>query len=584
MGDIKAEAVRAHTEGRLLEAEQAYRILLERNDDADVAVNYGALLRSQGRLQEGSSHYHRCLKKWPKNRNMLINAYNCWKETGENAASLHWLQHALEDNPDDIELAEALAETMAQAGNKAEAISRFKAIIRTNPTRTKSWMGVGKVYWSLGNLIESASCYQKVLSIDPNESGAKANLLTIYKQTGEFEIAEELINSLAKKEFQNPDILKSIADLSITKGDNVAASHYLAELATKYPNRAAHWLNWAAALKGLKFTIAPVLILKRGLQFAPEDKNLWLALEQALFEMCKFEAAERICALHELDTNINNDEQLFNRQFLSLSYTQSEDLCQKRRDWALKWEERHEKQSLGALWQDLLLEPKEGRRLRVGYISSDFCNHPVGRFLLPVVQNHDCKKIEVWGISCGPNNDWITKHLQNSCEHWLDCRFFNDAQAARLIADLRLDVLVELGGYTSGSRLGILVHRPAPIQLSYLGFPAPTYLSCVDGWLGDEELFGELSPTDQKAHELLKIKGGYMVFDPGGSLPSPIREEGKPFRFGSFNHARKLSESTIDLFCTVMKACPNSELVLKSISFHEKEEQRRIRMLLNATA
>ena len=96
--------------------------------------------------------------------------------------------------------------------------------------------------------------------------------------------------------------------------------------------------------------------------------------------------------------------------------------------------------------------------------------------------------VEVWGISCGPYRDWISEHIQKHCEHWLDYRFHTDAQAARLIADLRLDVLVELGGYTSGSRLGILVHRPAPIQLSYLGFPAPTYLKCIDGWLGDEML------------------------------------------------------------------------------------------------
>ena len=158
------------------------------------------------------------------------------------------------------------------------------------------------------------------------------------------------------------------------------------------------------------------------------------------------------------------------------------------------------------LWADLLLEPNKGRRLRIGYLSADLCNHPVGRFLLPVLKHHDRKTVEVWGISCGPHRDWITEHIQENCEHWIDCRFHNDTIAARMIADQRLDVLVELGGYTSGSRLGILVHRPAPIQLSYLGFPAPTYLSCVDGWLGDEVLFGGLSPTDQSAHELLKIK------------------------------------------------------------------------------
>ena len=68
-----------------------------------------------------------------------------------------------------------------------------------------------------------------------------------------------------------------------------------------------------------------------------------------------------------------------------------------------------------------------------------------------------------------------------------------------------------------------------------------------------------------------------MVFDPGGTLPSPLREANERFRFGSFNHARKLSDATIDLFSAVMRACPNSELVLKSISFHEEDEQSRIR-------
>ena len=110
----------------------------------------------------------------------------------------------------------------------------------------------------------------------------------------------------------------------------------------------------------------------------------------------------------------------------------------------------------------------------------------VGRFLLPILNNHNRSEIEVWGISCGPHSDWISEHLQKSCEHWLDCRFHSDTRASRLIADLRLDILIELGGYTSGSRLSILTHRPAPIQLSYLGFPAPTYLDSVDGWLGME--------------------------------------------------------------------------------------------------
>ena len=132
----------------------------------------------------------------------------------------------------------------------------------------------------------SAACYRKVLSINRKEPHANANLLTIFKQTGEFQAAKDLIDSLDEEQRCHPSIRKSIADLRIAEGDSVEASHHLAELATSQPGKPDNWLNWAASLKGLKFTVAPTLFLKRGFQFNPEDLNLWLALEQALCEMC----------------------------------------------------------------------------------------------------------------------------------------------------------------------------------------------------------------------------------------------------------------------------------------------------------
>ena len=116
-----------------------------------------------------------------------------------------------------------------------------------------------------------------------------------------------------------------------------------------------------------------------------------------------------------------------------------------------------------------------------------------------------------------------------------------------------------------------------PIQPSYLGYPGPTYLKCVDGWIGDKILFEQLNPIDRSAHKLIEIEGGYMVFDSGGELPIPKRSAGKHFRFGSFNHARKLTEQTLSLFCEVMAANPEAELALKSISFCEPAERIRIR-------
>ena len=71
--------------------------------------------------------------------------------------------------------------------------------------------------------------------------------------------------------------------------------------------------------------------------------------------------------------------------------------------------------------------------------------------------------------------------------------------------------------------LKLLCHKPAPIQLSYLGYPGPTYLKCIDGWIGDKVLFEQLNPIDRSSHPLIEISGGYMVFDTGGELPIPKR-------------------------------------------------------------
>ena len=107
---------------------------------------------------------------------------------------------------------------------------------------------------------------------------------------------------------------------------------------------------------------------------------------------------------------------------------------------------------------------------------------------------------------------------------------------------------MELGGFTSQSPIEVLVHKPAPIQLSYLGYCGPTYLASIDGWIGDEELFGGLNKTDRNAHRLINIKGGYMVCEPPKHPPIREPEQTRPFRFGSFNHSRKLTNESIDLF------------------------------------
>ena len=131
------------------------------------------------------------------------------------------------------------------------------------------------------------------------------------------------------------------------------------------------------------------------------------------------------------------------------------------------------------LWP-IILEPIEGRKLRVG--CCQLWPTTRRRFLLPILSNHNRQLIEVWALNTGSHDDWITDHIRKRVDHWVDLRFGTTTQCARKVAELKLDVLIELGGFTANSRLELLCHRPAPVQLSYLGYQdLHTYAALMAG-------------------------------------------------------------------------------------------------------
>ena len=170
-------------------------------------------------------------------------------------------------------------------------------------------------------------------------------------------------------------------------------------------------------------------------------------------------------------------------------------------------------------------------QIRIGYLSADWRNHPVGRFMLPILKNHDRNKFEICAFDSTPGHDWISEQLKQYSDHWLNIKHLNGLQAARRISDEQLDILIELGGFTETHVLILLyiVHVPFNLAICY---PAPTHLKCIDGWIGDKELFSTLSQEERAAHQLIYINNGYMAFDPGTGIPEPNRESIKTFRFG----------------------------------------------------
>ena len=372
---------------------------------------------------------------------------------------------------------------------------------------------------------------------------------------------------------RNIDVKRAIAFLKLGLEEFHEASLEYAKLCLDEPQQPLNWLNYSASEKALKNSYKALRIIKSGIILHPKHKKLKYALMQCLAEIGKLEASASILREEIRNTDSKDEKIMFNMQFIGEGYKLIDSAELK--ELANKWEKERNKHYANNVWLDYIREPVESRKIRIGYFSQDFCDHPVGRFIRPIIKNHNRDNYSVYCINSGIHKDTIYEEIKRYSDYWIDISEYDDMSATKVIADLQLDIIIELGGYTGGTRLGVLCSKCAPIQLSYLGYFAPTYLKTIDGWIGDKALFHGNSKIHKEAHEQLNVKGGYMAYEE--TIDAEIRRvNDRYFRVGTFNHSRKLNDITIKLFSKILAISDQIKLVLKSISFDEQEGREQM--------
>ncbi len=207
------------------------------------------------------------------------------------------------------------------------------------------------------------------------------------------------------------------------------------------------------------------------------------------------------------------------------------------------------------------------RRLRVGFVSSDLRTHSVTFFLGPLLEGLDRGAVAVFCYASGVRVDETTARLKSLSDGWADVAGDSDAAlAARIRAD-RIDVLVDLGGHTSGNRLGAFALRPAPVQVTWLGYPNTTGLAAIDYRVTDA-VADPPGPDDARYPErLARLDGCFLCYEPWADAPDvtpPPAARAGSVTFGSFNNLSKLNAPVIALWSRVLGAVPASTLLLKS--------------------
>lgn len=208
---------------------------------------------------------------------------------------------------------------------------------------------------------------------------------------------------------------------------------------------------------------------------------------------------------------------------------------------------------------------EKGRRIRLGYLSAELRDHSNSFFLRPLLEHRDREGFEVVMYHTSRHEDAVTAELKKLADRWVACDQLTPPELARRIHQDRVDVLVELTGHFARNRLATMGARPAPVQVTYLGYGNTTGLGSIDARVVDYDTDPGPDADRLASERLVRLDRCFLAYRPDDDAPEPGEGAGdRPFTFGSFNDIKKVSDGVVRVWARVLEACPGSRLLLKT--------------------
>lgn len=477
-------------------------------------------------------------------------------EQGRHDAAIAELERALAAQPLDRDAQLNLGRAYAGAGRWSEARSAFERVLAIRTDDCDALYNLGLAQMECGEPVRARAAFERVLALDPRNVDARERLAASHFTVGRYVEALEHLKQVTIARPADAALKAALADALFQTGaleDAQAAAR--SALALDPQERGAYGL--LALIHYIRGELDQAIdVLERGFDRTGEEALLG-SLVHLLHRTCdwpKWRAAwERLVPLIETSSDIGSPF------WLLCEHTSAEQQLSYTRRWAEKRfgrirEGRPEVRSRMA-----------GERLRIGYFSSDFQDHAVAHLIVEALEMHDRDRFEIYAYSYGPDDkSAVRARLHAATEHFVDVAWeADDALVQRLRAD-GLDVLVDLKGYTAGDRLGVMAHRPCPVQVTWLGYPGTTGTDFIDYVIADEYII----PHGAERHyseRVLRLPTCYQPNDRQRVRVAPLERQsyGLPqnaFVFCCFNQAVKIVPEVFARWMSLLRRVPDSVL------------------------
>ncbi len=551
--------------GRYAEAETLGRELQRRHARAprlDYLLGSSALVL--GRLQDALQPLRRAVEGDPK----LAPA---WFNLGYALEGLDRLDEALGAYRRAVTVAPQLAEAHNNLGNVLqklkrhdEAVSAYAAAFALRPETAQYQMNQGDALRDMGRLEDAEAAYQTAIRLKPDLVEAFLNLAHILHLQGRNEAAVEAFQRAIER---RPDYFEAHQG----KGHALRRLGRLEEAEASYrralelkPSDATIHIDLGKLFRETSRYEAALGALQRALHLKPDSDAAINHLAGTLMDMGRHdEALETFRRGLALDPD--GLFYLHSNMLMMLNYQAGGTPIQMLAE-ARAFGEKAARKAVPFTHHGNMPDPE--RRLRIGLVSGDLGQHPVGFFLQNVLENLDPNKLEVFAYETFQRKDALNDRLRRVVQQWRDASFakLNDKALANLIRSDGIDILVDLAGHTGKNRLPVFAWRPAPVQVSWLGYLGSTGLDAMDYVLVDAWALQERE-EEQFTETPWRLPETYICFSPPDLPvevgPLPALEKGY-ITFGCFNNLNKLNDQVMACWARLLKSVSGTRLYLKT--------------------
>lgn len=505
--------------------------------DATTLTNHGNALSNAGRMEDALQLHARAIELEPR---LAVAHHNCG-----------FVLHKL--------------------GRLTKAIEAYNLALTFEPREAATWTNLANALRDAGQPLQALDAFRFTAALRPDDRDPLVGIAALARTFNRWDVALEAYRRMEALTPDDPFVANEIGACLFGQNKLDEARPYFAKAARLDPDSPWGFANLAGLALQLNDFAAVQDNLREALKRAPDNLPMLVSYAHASQQLCCWTDYESVCRrIEELVKRGFAEGQPLNVLPFPLFSMPLDRLTLADH---LACARRYGEDSFGKLRKlQPMTErrtPAAGERIRVGYLSCDFHEHPVAQVLAETIELHDRRRFEIYAFSHGKSPEDATRvRLRKAFEHFVDIDALNDEAAADMIRARGIDILVDLGGYTRGARGGILALRAAPVQINYLGYPGTLGVDYVDYIIADEIV---IPPQLEAAYSetVLRMPHCYLPSDrkrPLGSPPSRA-SLGLPERgvvFCAFNSPHKITPEIFAIWCRLLRDIVGSVLWLRS--------------------